>query len=393
MRTPWPLASLALVLTGACNLRCEYCFQSRKRRGRMPWPTARAAISCLQESRRAARRLVLTGGEPLLAFPLIRRIVRIVEPAARRARPIRISVITNGTRMGDEEAAFLAANRVDVQISLDGGAAAQAGRGAETFSQLDVLLDHLRRRHRAWFARHVSVAVTITPANVRHLAGSVEYLLSKRVQAVRFSPAIGVPSGWSGADLKALGAQFRVVADLALAHCRRTGRVPLGVLRPTSARAADPFLPMCGIADGTKAVVDVDGQVYACSPVLPVFGTAAPQLLKRASRAMRLGHIADAHLGQRLSAYREAVRATGLFGPRGGLRGSIGPCRACRYAGGCVVCPLTIAYEPGNADPRRVPDSVCAFNRAALAGRERFQRRARSAVASGVPGAVAARLP
>ena len=393
MQTPWPLASLALVLTGACNLRCEYCFQARKRPGRMPWRTARAAIACLQDSRRATRRLVLTGGEPLLAFPMVRRIVRMAEPAARRARPIRVSVVTNGTRLGHDEAAFLAANRVDVQISLDGAAAAQAARGTQTFSQLDGLLNRLRQRHRTWFARHVSVAATITPANVRHLAGSVTYLMSKGVRAVRLAPAMGLRSGWSDADLEALAAQFRAVANLSLAHWRRTGRVPVTAFRGTSGRPPDPSLPMCGIADGTKAVIDVDGQVYACSPVLPVFGAPAPPLLRRTSRAMRLGSIADPRLGDRLAPYGDAVRATGLFGPRGGLRASRGPCRACRYARACMVCPLTIAYEPGNANPRRVPDSVCAFNRAALAGRERFRRRARSALAGGAPGAVALRLP
>ena len=242
-------------------------------------------------------------------------------------------------------------------------------------------------------ARHVSVAATITPGNVRHLAGSVEYLMSTGVRTIRIAPAMGLRSGWNDANLRALAAQFRVVADLALPYYRRTGRVPLGVFRAASVRAADPSLPMCGIANGTEAVVDVDGQVYACSPVLPVFGVPAPPLLGRASRAMRLGNVANPRLGERLASSFEAVRATGLFGPRGDLRASRGPCRACRYAGDCVVCPLTIAYEPGNADPRRVPDSICAFNRAALAGRERFQRRARTAQVGGAPGAVAARLP
>ncbi|MFO7691812.1 MAG: hypothetical protein R6V57_01885, partial [Vicinamibacterales bacterium] len=109
----------------------------------------------------------------------------------------------------------------------------------------------------------------------------------------------------------------------------------------------------------------------------PLVGSALDQpagLLRAASDAMRIGDVTDPHLGGRLPAYRDALAATGLFGPREGGCSSYGACRDCAYLGYCGVCPLSIALLPGASDPERVPDFICAFTRASLKYRHRFPR-------------------
>lgn len=51
---------------------------------------------------------------------------------------------------------------------------------------------------------------------------------------------------------------------------------------------------------------------------------------------------------------------------------SYGRCRDCEFVDECLVCPVASANIPGNTDPRRVPDSGCAFNRIVAACRRRF---------------------
>jgi sulfatase maturation enzyme AslB (radical SAM superfamily) len=376
MAAPWPLASVALVLTGACNLRCTYCYQTVKRPGRMRWPTARAATDHLWMSTSPSRRLVLTGGEPLLAFPLVKRLVALARSGDPLGRAIDVTLLTNGTRMGSAQAEFLARNRVDVQISIDGPLPAQAQRGAWTFPRLDRLLDHLRGDHPAWFRRHVSVAVTVPPVNIPALADAAEYLLAKGVTSIVIGPAMGASTGWNAEMRAQLDEQFARLLRVSLAVHRRSGRVPIAWFRRASGRSGQPAQPMCGVARGTKVVVDTEGGVYGCTPAIAAFQHEPPAMLRRASEAMRLGHVADPQLAERLPGYRDAVRAAGLFGPRSRMHSSYGDCGSCRHVGRCMVCPLAIAYAPGASDPTRVPDYLCAFNDVALDYQARFASQA-----------------
>jgi len=377
-RAPWALSSVDLVVTPACNLRCAYCYQAVRRPGRMPWPVAKASLVRLLESRSRLRQVCMTGGEPLLAAPLVRRIVRFVrthEPARRR---LRVDVISNGTLLDDRLAAFLAMHGVGLQISMDGVMAAQALRGAWTYARLDALLERLGSRQPRWFRRRVSVAITLTPATVPHLAESFAYLLSKDVREISVAPALGAARGWRRARMAELDREFGRVFSASLAHRRRTGRVPLTLFRKTVEDQAHPSQPLCGITGGSKIVVDADGRVYGCHPAIPSFMTRPSPLLENVAAAMSLGGISDLDPEDALPAFREALDATGLFGPRGRLVSSLGACRSCAYLGRCAVCPLSIAYAPGARNPRRVPGFACAFSRTALKYRDRFPPRAPS---------------
>lgn len=374
MLATWPLASVALVLTGACNLRCTYCYQTVKRSGRMRWSIAKTAIDHLSMSTSPSRRLVLTGGEPLLAYRLVERLVTLARSGDPRGRSVGITLLTNGTRLAEEHVAFFAKNRVAVQISIDGPPPAQAARGAWTFPRLDDLLDRLRAHHRAWFTRHLSVATTVPPVNIPWLADSVEYLLAKGVRSILIAPSIGASAGWNDGLRAVLDEQFARVFRTSLALYRKTGRVPLVVFKKTSGLAFKPSQAMCGITRGTKVVVDADGQVYGCTPAVASLQRDPPAMLRHVTEAMHLGHVTDRQLATRLPAYGDAVRATGLFGPRSQMHSSYGACRLCRHMGQCVVCPLAIAYAPGATDPTRVPDFRCAFNQVALKYRARFPR-------------------
>jgi sulfatase maturation enzyme AslB (radical SAM superfamily) len=372
MAEAWPLTSLTLVLTAACNLRCTYCYQTLKREGRMSWNTARTAVDCLLGSAGPSPGLALTGGEPLLAYSTLRRVVERVRAAGPIGRATRITLLTNGTRLGDAQARFLAANRVSVRISIDGGPAAQRSRGAWTARWLDQLLDDLRHRHRYWFTRRVSVSATVTPENVPFLADSIEYLLRKGVRAIEVAPAIGPAPGWDHRLRTVLNAQVARIFETSLEIYRRSGRVPLRLFQHgTRYRGSQP---MCGIAEGTRLVVNTDGNVYGCTAGVTSFLRNPSPLLERTSEAMHLGHIADPELACRLPAYAEALRATGLFGPRNRLHSSYRACARCRHLGRCVVCPLATAHTPGATDPTRVPDFACAFNQVALRYQARFPR-------------------
>jgi uncharacterized protein len=124
------LKSIYLNLTSKCNLDCSYCvygggyenFDSLKH-VEMSWETAQKAIDFLlpKTNEKESLRIDFFGGEPLLAFPLMKRItVDLKERMKGRDQQLKFYTCTNGTVMSDDILDFLLENNVFLQISIDG---------------------------------------------------------------------------------------------------------------------------------------------------------------------------------------------------------------------------------------------------------------------------------
>ena len=89
---------------------------------------------------------------------------------------------------------------------------------------------------------------------------------------------------------------------------------------------------------------------------------------------MRMGDVRDEAFPRRLALYPAAVRAAGIFHDKQDKHSSYGRCGECRFLRTCSVCPTSIGHIPGNTDPDRVPDNLCAYNLVSLAYKDRFPR-------------------
>ncbi len=369
------IASVGVVVTADCNLRCRYCYQDRKQPTSMLWSALSKAVDVYAIAARRSARFSFLGGEPLLVFPLIARAVRRLGRRFPGRRP-RFALTTNGLLLTEPRLAFLERNRFAVQISCDGGPAAQDLRSPGTFARLDRLLDRMRSRHRAFFSQRVTLAATVTARTIPFLADSFAYLLGKEPAAIAIGPAMG-HRRLSAAGIADLDRQFQRIFGLSRAHYRATGRVPLKLFRKTSpdtkAWADGEFA--CAAASGNNVVVDVDGQVYPCALLIRSSQTVARPRLAGRLAGMAPGHVSDLEaVASRLGGLPDAARAAGIFVPQRAKRSSLGRCAACRHAGVCFVCPIACAKNPESSDPYRVPDFQCAFNRVALDYRRRFPR-------------------
>ena len=135
------------------------------------------------------RRALLTffGGEPLLHLPLMRRIAAYARSEAiRLQRRLRMVVVTNGTLLEEEAADFLVENDVYVGVSLDGCQAAHDA--TRVLADGGPTYDRVVRNVRAYLERGegpgLRVVAVIDPANVDHLAGSLDALLDLGVRNV-----------------------------------------------------------------------------------------------------------------------------------------------------------------------------------------------------------------
>ena len=374
---PEDVELLEVILTAGCNLRCTYCYQNDKKPRSMSWETLQGALDLLLRSRRRKVEVLFLGGEPLLEVPLIQKAVEYVRVARPPRKTVRYSIITNGTLLREEQAAFLARHRFGTQLSFDGVPAAQDLRGPRTFPVLDALLDRLRGDHPQLFRERLNVSLTLTAATIPHLDESIAYFLRRGVPEVAISPNVSHDVLWKNDMIAVLDEQFAKVFQTCLRHYRRTGEVPLLLFRKDG--ADDGHQPqgdaMCGAPSGRTLAVDVDGQVHGCAVFAESYQKFPVPFLRRRVESIRMGDFRAPGFSERLALYPEATRAAGIFHHKREKYSSYGRCGDCRFLDSCSICPASIGHIPGNTDPRRVPDFPCAYNLVSLKYRERFPTR------------------
>jgi len=181
---------LTLFVNHNCNLRCSYCYTGRKFQRPMPLDVARRAIDFgLAESTQPLLVLSFFGGEPMLEPRLIEQVLEYAGPAAEaRGKRLFPAVATNGTLLDKRRLDLLHRFRFQVQVSLDGCAAAQDAtrrfrNGRSSSARIE---RNLRRLLDERF--RVRVVSVIDPANVAHLGESFDYLMDLGVRHIHFSP-------------------------------------------------------------------------------------------------------------------------------------------------------------------------------------------------------------
>lgn len=112
-----------LIVSSMCNFGCKYCFVKSQTTEfeLMDATTAEVAINkfakYLKETGKQSGEVIFYGGEPLINFEVIRRVVNKIKEDDLK---IKCSIVTNGSLIDKEKAAFFAEHEIDVGISLDG---------------------------------------------------------------------------------------------------------------------------------------------------------------------------------------------------------------------------------------------------------------------------------
>jgi len=164
-------SSVEVAITGKCNLRCLYCSHFTSAAD-VPedLPTAEWLAFFEELGRLAVLRITLEGGEPFVRPDLPELIEGIVK------NRMRFSILSNGTLITDELAAFLAATRRcdSVQVSIDGSKPEthDACRGQGNFLKAVQGLQNLQRH-----GVPVTVRVTINRHNLEDLPEVARFLL------------------------------------------------------------------------------------------------------------------------------------------------------------------------------------------------------------------------
>jgi len=121
------LMQIALNVTHACNLKCDYCYGDGGPYGgpseNMTRETAKQAVDFLLKMNGDDKnfRITFFGGEPLINFELVKEVVTYArKEAAARNKTLHMGMTTNGVLLSDEISDFLIKENIEVTISMDG---------------------------------------------------------------------------------------------------------------------------------------------------------------------------------------------------------------------------------------------------------------------------------
>ncbi len=272
---PPSLETIFMLLTDVCNMRCKYCFIN----GNMPqqyegskvmnWDTAQETIDmyfanlCVTKFNKT---IVFYGGEPLLMFPLLKRIVSYIQTryTDEFARfKVGLLLITNGTKITDEIADFLAQHpEISICISLDGCEKTNDQKridtgGKGTFRDVVVGIERLHSVGR----KDVNISATIDDHNVDKLDQLLVLHKQYQFQTVNFNLLLDtaertVDPSYTEHATKRMLEYFEKAREIGLYEdriMRKVRAISRGVLHPFDCRAT-----------GAQLAISPDGSLGVC---------------------------------------------------------------------------------------------------------------------------------
>ena len=162
------------VITLRCEHSCHYCQVSRQTASKeqydMSYETADRSISLMMDSPSKHLTLELQGGEPLLAFDLIKYIVpRAREQASREGKNLDIVVTTNLACITDEMICYFRDEEIKVSTSLDGPEFLHnQNRPRPTGDSHQKTIDGIQRCREVLGYDNVAALMTTTSASLDH---------------------------------------------------------------------------------------------------------------------------------------------------------------------------------------------------------------------------------
>ncbi len=168
-----------LILTTRCNLCCDYCYAKYLKKQDISFSLVQKLIDNYPISK-----LIFTGGEPLLVFPLMREIVSYIK---KSKKDINFRLQTNGTLLTDNVISFIKEFDIEVDISLDGSKVSHDSHRlfqGDNSGSYGTVLDNFKRlkKNKVKF----TVNYTVNPDTLEGLAENLALLVKEYTIDVGF---------------------------------------------------------------------------------------------------------------------------------------------------------------------------------------------------------------
>ena len=255
--------AVLLLITAACNLKCKYCYETHKKNLLMEEATAKQIIANeLSRANDTAIEFIYMGGEPLLAFGLIRTVSTWAWCNFPNNR-FYFSLRTNGTLLTKEIAEWLLANkeRINVGLSLDGIQIVQYKNRGTLNGEINI----------NFFVKNwpsMIIKATIFKDTVDTLYDSVVFFHKNGYHA-HFS--LGEGFVWDEMAVNVLASEYDKIIDYAIKHPEWKDWDGVFTMKPEQfyVNASSSALPYCGLSNGITAYW-MTGEKYSCHMMTPM---------------------------------------------------------------------------------------------------------------------------
>lgn len=269
------LETIFMLLTDACNLKCGYCFikgntpEQHQSIKIMSWNTAQETIDMYFNNLRPTKfhkTIVFYGGEPLLMFSLFKQIISYIH--ARHGKALKkfkigLLLITNGTKINNEIAEYLAKNtEITICISLDGGKETNDQRrfyisGKGTFQDIIAGINRLHLAGR----KDINISATIDEHNIDRLDELIDLHRQYNFQTINFNLLLDtaertIDPSYTERATKRMLEYFEKAREIGLYEdriMRKVRAMSRGVLHPFDCRAT-----------GAQLAISPDGSLGVC---------------------------------------------------------------------------------------------------------------------------------
>ncbi len=205
--------NLELDLTTKCNLNCRYCYKDRGD-DEMPDRVAFDAMIWLLHASGGHPSLVLhfMGGEPLLRFHLVRKLVPFALRRAKQfGKKLTIGMTTNGTLLNDDMLSFCKTWNVGFHTSIDGIPEVQDHNrptlsGAPSSPFLEKNIPNILE-----YRPYTTARSTVVAENVPHHHES--YLYFRSLGYIHFAQVPGNVREWDEDTIRRYEDELRLVAQ------------------------------------------------------------------------------------------------------------------------------------------------------------------------------------
>jgi len=179
------ISKFIFVITDKCNLNCKYCYV-KKKKIKLNNKTLNSLINIIKISNSKKKLLVITGGEPLIEYDNIKKIINLL----KNEKNIQISIASNGLLLNKEKLDYFKKNKVNLMISYDGKYNSSKSRifvsGKDSTEYIRTKLSLIRN-----YKKICGLRMTITPNNSKYLYKNFKELLKYKLR-FDIQPNIGI---------------------------------------------------------------------------------------------------------------------------------------------------------------------------------------------------------
>ena len=328
-------------MTDQCNFDCAYCYEPRGNQ-RLDFSTLIKAVDFLRPRFSPECLVAFYGGEPLLAFDLLKRAVEYIDaiPAKRRVK-IRYALTTNGSLLNDDILGFLDAHAFSLTLSFD-GTAQDLQRKKGTFDHLTALIPRILARPRI----SLETNSVFSAETIGCLSESVQIIIGLGVKKVDVNFAHKPP--WTDSALRRLEEELGRVGEHFLSRYEKLADIPWSAFHTPIKRA----VYSCPAGLMNQLALSAQGTLWGCA-LLPHYFAGKTETAEH--RKYCLGGVDEFIKNHRRILAQKSVPYLALR-----MDDFATPDRACLICGEieqCWICPVAAAFTTGEIG--RIPSWNC----------------------------------